>query len=278
MLDDKEFHLDVHVNLNNETDVNLELQVVHEKDWNIRSLLYACRSLDELSHGQDYIETGSVVQISFTDFDLFDEEQEFYSSYMLVNIRNPRQIYCDKILISNVNLRRIDLATEEDKAYRIDLWAKMFKAKTWEEMHMLAAQDKEIDQAASSMWQLTEDRKIREQIRRREANINAYNRKEKMLADAKAQVKALEEQLKVQKDQLKEKDDQLKSKDDQLKEKDDLLKSKDDQLKAQEDQLKSKDVQLKIQGDQLKAQGEQLVERDQIIDGLKERLEEAEDI
>ena len=197
---------------------------------------------------------------------------------MLVNIRNPRQIYCDKILISNVNLRRIDLATEEDKAYRIDLWAKMFKAKTLEEMHMLAAQDKEIDQAASSMWQLTEDRKIREQIRRREANINAYNRKEKMLADAKAQVKALEEQLKVQKDQLKEKEDQLKSKDDQLKEKDDQLKAQEDQLKEKEDQLKSKDVQLKIQGDQLKAQGEQIVERDQIIDGLKERLEEAEDI
>ena len=243
VLDDKEFHLDVHVNLNNEKDVNLEMQVVHEKDWNIRSLLYACRSLDELSHGQDYIESGSVVQISFTDFDLFTEDHEFYSSYMLVNLKNPKQVYCDKMLISNVNLRRIDLATEEDKAYRIDHWAKMFKAKTWEEMHMLAAQDKEIDQAASSMWQLTEDRKIREQIRRREANINAYNRKEKMLADAKEQVRALGEQL----------------------------KSKDDQLKSKEDQLKSKN-------EQLKAQDEQLEEKDRLINELRKKLEELESV
>ena len=88
---------------------------------------------------------------------------------------------------------------------------------------MLAAQDKEIDQAASSMWQLTEDRKIREQIRRREANINNYNRKEKMLADLKEQVKVQGEQLRSKDDQLKGQGEQLRNKDNQLKEKDKLI-------------------------------------------------------
>ena len=53
------------------------------------------------------------------------------------------------------------------------------------------------------MWQLTEDRKIREQIRRREANINNYNQKEKMLADLKEQVKERDEQLKSRDKQLR---------------------------------------------------------------------------
>ena len=151
---------------------------------------FGCDLLHMQKEEITYIEVTNPIELG----DVLDDK-EFHLD-VHVNLNNE----------TDVNLRRIDLATEEDKAYRIDLWAKMFKAKTWEEMHMLAVQDKEIDQAASSMWQLTEDRKIREQIRRREANINAYNRKEKMIADAKAQVKALKEQLKTKDDQLKAQD------------------------------------------------------------------------
>ncbi len=36
---------------------------------------------------------------------------------------------------------QIKFATAEDKRYNIDKWAKLFKAKTWEEIKMLAKQD-----------------------------------------------------------------------------------------------------------------------------------------
>ena len=42
-------------------------------------------------------------------------------------------LYSDKFTLSVVNLKHIELATEEDKAYRIDYWAALFKAKTWED-------------------------------------------------------------------------------------------------------------------------------------------------
>jgi hypothetical protein len=32
-----------------------------------------------------------------------------------------------------LSLKQIGLATDEDKKYKIDTWAKLFKAKTWEE-------------------------------------------------------------------------------------------------------------------------------------------------
>ena len=37
-----------------------------------------------------------------------------------------------------VDLTQTELATEEDKANRIDYWARLFKAKTWEDLKMLA--------------------------------------------------------------------------------------------------------------------------------------------
>lgn len=54
-----------------------------------------------------------------------------------VNEKNYR-IYSDKFRLSVLDLTQIDLATAEDRAYRIDRWAALFKATTWEELKMLA--------------------------------------------------------------------------------------------------------------------------------------------
>ena len=175
-IDDKEFHLDVNAYLNNSRNVNLEMQVVRQEGWIERSLLYACRSFDALSHGEDYMDAEGIIQISFTDFTLFEEAPEFYSTFKVINQKNPELVYTEKFKISNVNLKRIDLATDEDKAYHIDAWARMFKAKSWEDLKMEATKNPEIDKAVSSIWQLSDDEKIKEQIRRRVANEHMYQR------------------------------------------------------------------------------------------------------
>ena len=204
-IDEKEFHLDVNVVINQNRLINLEMQVASDKDWSTRSLLYVCRAIDQLSHGDDYVKAGSVIQVSFTDFTLFEDEPEFFSKYMLLNVRNSKQVYSDKIVIYNVNLTRIDLAKRRDKKYKIDHWASMFKARTWEDIKMLATKDKNMEQAASSIWQLSEDEKIREQIRRREANERAYNR----LLERANRSERLEKELKEKDFQLSQKDRQL---------------------------------------------------------------------
>ena len=53
-IDSKTFFLDVRVLLNDQTYVNLEIQVVNEYNWVDRSLCYLCRSFDNLKRGQDY--------------------------------------------------------------------------------------------------------------------------------------------------------------------------------------------------------------------------------
>ena len=67
-----------------------------------------------------------------------------------------------------INLTQIDKATEEDKASKIDYWARLFKAKTWEELQMLAQNDEYLQAAATSIRIANEEEIIREQCRARE--------------------------------------------------------------------------------------------------------------
>ncbi len=166
-VENKEFRLDINVNLNNQTRINLEMQVAGKLIWPNRSLIYLCRSFDMLNHGQDYQEIQPVIHISFLDYTLFDKYPEFYATNKLLNVKN-HHVYSDKLTLSVVDLSRIDLATEEDKEYHIDYWAKLFKATTWEEIKMLAAKDQYIDEASKTIYRLSTDEQIRKRCLDRE--------------------------------------------------------------------------------------------------------------
>lgn len=59
------------------------------------------------------------------------------------------------------DLTKIDLATEEDKQYHIDRWAKLFKADTWEELRMVASEDEALYEAAKTLFYQSSDEEIR---------------------------------------------------------------------------------------------------------------------
>lgn len=125
-IENKEFRLDIHVLLNNNTIINLEMQVANMLNWPNRSILYLCRSFDNPKRGQSYQETMPAIHIGFLDYTLFKDYPEFYATHKLINVKN-HHIYSDNFILSVVDLSRIDLATEEDKAYQIDYWASLLK-------------------------------------------------------------------------------------------------------------------------------------------------------
>ncbi|MCM1540629.1 MAG: Rpn family recombination-promoting nuclease/putative transposase [Blautia sp.] len=166
-VDSKVFFLDIRVLMNDHAYINLEMQVVNEYNWVERSLCYLCRSFDSLEHGQDYSEARPSVQIGLLNFTLFPENPEFYSTYQFLNVKN-HMLYSDKLRLSVLDLTRIDLATEEDRSYHIDYWASLFKSTTWEEIKMLAQKDDCIKDASNTIYQLSQDEKIRLQCEARE--------------------------------------------------------------------------------------------------------------
>ncbi len=188
-IDNKEFRLDINVLLNDHTLINLEMQVANKMDWQNRSLIYLCRSFDRLDHGQEYNEIQPVIHIGFLDYTLFKESPEFYATYKLINVKN-HEVYSDSLVLSVVNLSRIDLATDEDKKYQIDYWARLFKAATWEEIHMLASENDYINEASNTMLWLSAEEDIRKRCQDREEyyrEIRTYKRiiaeKDSLLAE-----------------------------------------------------------------------------------------------
>ncbi len=191
-IDDKTFVLDVEVTVNKKTHLDLEMQVINYGNWKQRALSYLCRSFDNLTRGSNYIDLAPAVHIGFIDFSLFEDAPEFYATYKMKNIKNNR-IYTDKMWLSVVELNSIELATDEDRLHKIDQWAKLFKAKTWEELKAMATTDQYMESAVNTMYELSADRMVKEQCRRRaeyelyqkyQAEENA--RKDAIIAEQKA--------------------------------------------------------------------------------------------
>ena len=168
--DSKIFVLDINVLLNNKTLINLEMQVLNHENWAERSLSYLCRNFDQLSRGEDYTQVRPVIHIGFLDFTLFPNHVEFYATYKMINEKN-HNILTDKFILSVVDLKQIDLATQEDRQWQIDYWASLFKATTWEEMKMLAKQSEILEDAVETIYELTADEAIREQCKAREKHV-----------------------------------------------------------------------------------------------------------
>lgn len=194
----KEFILDIEVMLNDDTLLNLEMQVANEHNWPERSLSYLCRTFDQLYSGQEYTNALPVIHIGFLDFTLHPEEPEFYATYKMLNVKNHR-LYSDKFILSVVNLKEIKLATEEDKAYNIDYWARIFKARTWEEIKEMMKDNEYLQEAAQSLYVANADEIVRQQCRAR--------------ADAERRERTLERDIKLLKVTLQEKEQVINEKD-----------------------------------------------------------------
>lgn len=64
------------------------------------------------------------------------------------------------------------MASDEDKAYGIDTWATVFKAKTWEELRMAVQSNEYMKDVAETLYELNSDETIRQQCEaRRRAEI-----------------------------------------------------------------------------------------------------------
>lgn len=145
----------------------VSFQWVNEGNWTSRSLYYVCWNYTKLAVGDSYDLAQPAIHIGFLDFTLFKEHADFYSTYKLLETTHHYE-YTDKLQIRVLDLTKIELATKEDRDYNIDKWARLFKAQTWEDIRMLAVNDQAFTEAATTIYQLSEDERIRQQCEARE--------------------------------------------------------------------------------------------------------------
>ena len=143
------------------------MQVTKLSYWDKRSLSYCCRSYDQLSSGGKYEDILPFQQVGFTKFDMFADNNRFYDTFYMTS-KDSAQIYTDNFLLSVVNLKRIDEATEQDKQYRLDKWCRLITVSTWEELKEIAKEDPYMQATAKNLYMLSSDFEVREEARRRE--------------------------------------------------------------------------------------------------------------
>ncbi len=219
VFDDKTFVLDVKVLLNDASIINLEMQVVNQKFWSNRSLSYLCSIFQNLESGDDYSQIKPAYHIGILDFSPFPQYPEFYATNKMMNIKK-HYIYNDNFTLNVLDLNHIELATDEDKAYKTDYWAKLFKAKTWEDLKMLAQKNNTMKEACETVYKLNQDESVRFWCEMREEGHRILRTYDTLLKES-------EEKLAKKDAIIAEKDEKLAEKDEKLAEKDEKLAEKD---------------------------------------------------
>lgn len=104
-----------------------------------------------------------------------------------------------------VDLNKTELATDEDKEYGIDRWAKLFKANTWEAVKMLAKDNDYMKEASKTIFELCADFEVKKRCWEREEFEDYAER----LAAAEAKLAEKEIALAQKDNALAQKDEEL---------------------------------------------------------------------
>ena len=172
--DEKLGILDVRILMNNNTEIDIEIQLAAMNIWADRALFYLAKMYTEqISAGEDYTLFKKCVSISILDFKLFEQEPEFYSCF---HIREDSRhfLYTDKMEFHVLELPKLPKELKEDSS-DIELWGKFINAERKEEFVMLAEKNTYIDSAYQHLQLISQDKEKRMEYEAREKAIRDYN-------------------------------------------------------------------------------------------------------
>lgn len=210
--DDKTCVLDVKVLLNNATVINIEMQVVNQGFWTNRSLSYLCGIFQNLKHGEDYSQIKPAYHIGILDFSPFPDYPEFYATNKMMNVKK-HYIYNDNFTLNVLDLNQIELATKEDKTFALDYWARLFQAKTWEELKIVAQNNTVFQEAGETLYKLNQDDELRYLCEMREEGQRILRTYQSLIRQGEAKLAEKDAKLAENATALAEKDTELAKKD-----------------------------------------------------------------
>lgn len=127
--------LDILIELNDDSRVNIEMQVAMIAYWDKRNLLYLSKMFTEgILTGQDYTKLKRCISISVLDFNL-DESPSYHRVYRMRD--KDGQEYSDMLEVHVIELNK-----PLDGNGEVDDWIRLLNAKTEEELAMLEAKTK----------------------------------------------------------------------------------------------------------------------------------------
>ena len=164
---EKQGILDVRILMNDNTEIDIEIQLAELKVWADRSLFYLSKMyVEQIAPGQDYTVFKKCVSISILNFELFKEENEFYSCFHIKE-DTRHTLLTDKMEFHVLELPKLPKESKEDSSDLL-LWAKFINAERKEEFDMLAEKNSYISHAYQQLQVISQDKEKRLEYEARE--------------------------------------------------------------------------------------------------------------
>ena len=172
--DDKLGILDVRVLMNDNTEIDIEVQLSELSVWAERSLFYLAKMYTEqIKPGESYNKFKKCVSISILDFKLFDDTEDFYSCFHITE-DNRHTLYTDKMEFHVLELPKLPTELKDDSD-NILLWAKFINAERKEEFDMIADKNPYIESAYQTLQVISQDKQKRLEYEAREKAVRDHN-------------------------------------------------------------------------------------------------------
>jgi len=172
--EDKQGILDVRVSMNDNTEIDIEIQLAELKVWADRSLFYLSKMYaEQIKSGESYNVFKKCVSISILDFILFPEETNFYSCFHIWE--DTRQfLFTDKMEFHLIELPKLPQELKDEKD-AVLLWAKFISSERKEDFEMLASKNTYIQSAYNTLQVISQDEQKRMEYEAREKALWDYN-------------------------------------------------------------------------------------------------------
>lgn len=170
--DEKQGILDVRLTMNNNTEIDIEIQLAYMKAWADRSTFYVSKMLvEQVGINKKYSNIKKCIGINILDFKYMDDTQRFHTVYHLREDTEHIK-YTDVMEIHIVELPKLPQNTDGTDLYS---WIKFIKSNDKEEFEMLAQQSQYLQRAYETLEEISADQEKRIAYTARQKALYDYN-------------------------------------------------------------------------------------------------------
>ncbi len=169
--EEKKGVLDVHVLLENGTQLDIEMQVVYMEYWDDRSLFYLCKMFSsQLCKGEEYDRLQKCVHVSVLNFTYYKKDDICYRKAQVYD-KATGELYSDKLELQILELSKIP--EEYHHPDGIIAWMKFFRGGKKEDLKEMAKGNTYLEEAYEDLMEMSQDEEKR----------RAYEARERALRD-----------------------------------------------------------------------------------------------
>lgn len=165
--------LDVMVEMEDGSKVNMEMQVAYFGWWSSRVLFYVSKVYSgQIKEGEDYDVLKKCIHVSILDFIHFPQDKKCYRKIAFCDVETGEQ-YTDLMELHILELKKLPPGDRNEEG--VIRWMRFFGGKNRKEFEDMAKTDEYIEEAYDELKKLSMDEQKRMEYEARQKALRDYN-------------------------------------------------------------------------------------------------------